>query len=170
VKGDRQDEMDARCPGGRHDPGQHRPGFRQVRRLPCRRGADAKALYGRFRGLGPMGRGQYRATTRILKGPRPPGQTPAQQHRYVRSSCGRRPRGASAAEQSDTSSNSSSRTYASAKSENVTSVRFEQARPQTNVAAALSSPLPSLFSPRADLWPADDYRCTPQCCPDGPAG
>ncbi|MEA2885475.1 MAG: hypothetical protein QOH32_4781 [Bradyrhizobium sp.] len=29
---------------------------------------------------------------------------------------------------------------------------------------------PTLFSPRADLWPADDYRCTPQCCPDGPAG
>jgi hypothetical protein len=29
----------------------------------------------------------------------------------------------------------------------VTSERFEQAQPQTNVAAAHSSPLPSLFSP-----------------------
>jgi hypothetical protein len=47
------------------------------------------------------------------------------QYRYVRSSCGRRSRGASAAEQSDTSSNSSSRTYAAAESENVRSDRSE---------------------------------------------
>jgi hypothetical protein len=34
---------------------------------------------------------------------------------------------------------------------------FRTGRPQTKVAAALSSPLPSLLSPRAALWPADDY-------------
>ena len=53
---------------------------------------------------------------------RPPGQTAAQQYRYVRSSCRRRPHAASAAEQSDTSS---SRACAAAKSENVRSDRSE---------------------------------------------
>jgi hypothetical protein len=58
------------------------------------------------------------ANMRILKGARPPGQTAAQQHRYLRSSRRRRGRSASATEQSGTFS--ASHTCAAAKSENVT--------------------------------------------------
>ncbi|MEY9422112.1 hypothetical protein ABIF69_008554 [Bradyrhizobium japonicum] len=54
-----------------------------------------------------------------------PGQTPAKQHRYVRSSCRRRCHSAAAAEQFDALSASSSRTHAAAKSETVTSERSE---------------------------------------------
>ena len=61
--------------------------------------------------------------------------------------------------------NSSSRTYCRSQVRKRDVCTFRTGAAANECCSCVSSPLPSLFSPRADLWPADDYRCTPQCCP-----
>jgi hypothetical protein len=83
--------------------------------------AEEQDANGRFRGLGPMGRSQHRATARILKGAtsRPNGCSAISVRAFLMPAA---THAASAAEQSDTSS---SRARAAAKSENVRSDRSE---------------------------------------------